>query len=612
MLIIVILVATLAILTIALFAAHKGREKEREIIRLGEHVLTFVRDFLSVGSEPSVVEDFILSRLEMATQADSALFIHLSAHGDVSLSGGAEAEGSRPGDFAAARALVASVAGAGEPVVTDFRSIHRVKGNSMIPFSLEDWGSDDNPFKKLASGGGFHSMMCLPAAQGRAALCFKRAGTFSLSQIMAGKTAMAIADAMSIARMRMEDKSARSAFKASALISIGQNINSHLSLDRVLSLIVSYVGPMLNADGTFLFLRNLEADLELAAGWWKEHVFSTEEFQPVAEHCYSRGAMVNFPDPAVEEAPEVPGVATPITTYDRTSDQPRALGVLICVRKSGEKRFSSEEADFLMSFADQAAIAVRNAELYESLRQANERLRDLDQLKDEFLQIVSHDIRSPLSAFIGLVDTLLSDEKTHTLDPEKREKILSLLIDRAQKVSQATQESLSVAQIESGQLLIHPQPTDVGELLTHLDVRPFNNCALELDIQPDLPTVNVDPERLRQIVNNLLDNAFKYSPGGGRVTLKARMENEAEPFLHLCVSDEGLGFDPREQRYLFKKFGRLNNDKTAPIGGTGMGLYICRRIVEAHGGRIWAVSDGEGKGARFTVVLPAPPAPDPS
>ncbi len=402
----------------------------------------------------------------------------------------------------------------------------------------------------------------------------------------------------------------RMAFKAAALVSISQNINSQLSLDRVLSLIVGYAGPMLKADGAFLFLPDDRADLELTAGWWKEHVFSTDDLRGIAGYSYHRAQAISFPDCDIEVAPELPGVAVPIVAYDKTTEQPRTFGVLLCTRKSGEAPFTAEDVDFLMSFADQAAIAVRNAELYENLQTANRRLQDLDQIKTEFLEIVSHDIRSPLNAFIGLIDMLLVDEKERRLPLEEREKILGQMIERAQKVALAAGESLSIAQIESGEMVIHPDSVSIEETLRNLDIRPPSRCALRIDVPENLPPLLLDGERLRQVLNNLLDNAFKYSPQGGDVTVVARLETARKPpVLIISVRDHGIGFDPDSQQTLFKKFGRIDVGRTRSIAGIGLGLYICRKIVEYHNGHIRGESEGLGHGAVFTIEIPVSNAP---
>jgi len=402
-----------------------------------------------------------------------------------------------------------------------------------------------------------------------------------------------------------EAAESRTAFKAAALVSISQNINSHLSLDRVLGLIVGYAGPMLGADAAFVFLPAPNGDLEVTAGWWKEHVFSTQDLKKVAEHSHSRGVTVSFPNREFDFAPEFPGMAVPIVAYDKSTEQPRTFGVLLCTRRPGDIRFTADDVDFLASFADQAAIAVRNAELYESLETANRRLRELDQLKNEFLEIVSHDIRSPLNAFIGLVDALLVDESERKLSEEERTQILTHLIERAEKVAVAAGETLSVSQIESGEFVIHKTPVALPDLARSVDVRTPRRCRLIVDVPAGLPTVRLDAERLRQLLNNLIDNAYKYSPDGGDVTLTLTLvHHHPRPLLRITVRDNGIGFDPAAQKILFRKFGRIDEGRGASASGTGLGLYICRKICEAHGGSIRAESAGAGKGATFIAEIP--------
>lgn len=608
---IALLLAAFAVMFAVLYATVQARRLHETVTpakdadSLDSQLLSFIRDFLGVNPETQAVEEFVLTRIEPAVGADAAAYIHVQGERSPIVSG-------HPGIVlppdAPTRSLennIQEMLASNTCILTDFVRTRSLNRSGILVETT--WAG--HPLETLGRAGqsaGFRSMLCVPAGEGKLLVAYQRKRAFSLSHARAARLIVTLAEAMAAARMRMEERASRNAFNASALVSISQNINSQLSLDRVLTLIVSYAGPMLGADGAFLYLEDSHGLLDLSAGWWREHVFSTDELRAIVEYCHARGAMVNFPDAAIDDAPEVPGVAVPILSYDPASEHPRHLGVLLCLRKSGERRFSKDEADFVQSFADQAAIAVRNADLYQALRSANERLQQLGQLKDEFLQMVSHDIRSPLSAFIGLIDTLLADEKEKRLSPEKREQILTHLIDRAEKTAHAAQESLSVAQIEAGQLVMKPEPVDIAGLLRTLDVQAPSGRELLFKTPQDLPMLQVDPERLRQVMNNLVDNAFKYSPAGGPVDVIVEYDTAPEPFLTITVVDTGIGFTPDEQRYLFKKFGRICTNETAGIPGTGLGLYICRRIVEAAGGRIWGESAGPGRGARFTVALPAP------
>ncbi|MEW6368863.1 MAG: ATP-binding protein [Acidobacteriota bacterium] len=609
MIVLGLLAVVLGLLTAALYMHAKTAVPTGGAMELGERLLAFARDSCQAGLDVSSYESLARAHLKKTCRADAVVWFTRTSTEHVNVSVDRLLGGIEEPSFEYHLNLFSALMALGGPLASDGARTFRLRADDLEPVEVDGWSDRGNPLRLVAERGRYSALLVLPMPPNRMAVCYRKNAPFTPLQVLSAGLIAEMAT-LSIAHGSVDEASARNAFKASALMSIGQNINSHLSLDRVLSLIVGYVGPMLGADGAFLFLAEEPGQMELAAGWWKEHVFSTDDLRPIAVYCSQHGATVTFPTKTIEEAPEIPGVAVPIVAYDRVTEHPRSIGVLLCVRRSGERRFSEEDTDFLVSFADQAAIAVANAELYENLRRANERLRDLDRGKNEFLEIVAHDIQSPLNALVGLVDMLLVDERERRLSPEVREQTLIHLIARAEGVSRAAGESLSVAQIESGELSIRPEPVRIAEALDDFDVKPPASCTLLLDVPSDIPLLMIDRFRIRQVMNNLLDNAYKYSPEGGKVVLRARWNAEPEPLLTISVEDHGIGFESDQKRYLFKKFGRLDAKRTRSIPGSGMGLYICRRIVEAHGGRISAESRGPGLGARFTIELPVASAPE--
>ncbi len=221
-------------------------------------------------------------------------------------------------------------------------------------------------------------------------------------------------------------------------------------------------------------------------------------------------------------------------------------------------------------------------------------------VRDDFLSIASHELKTPLTPLAARLRHIQRRlEAGETIPASAVDKPLNSL----RKLTELINDLLDASRIENGRLMLHRQTLPLNELVQQvsepfLTVSPRHSVELVL---PDEPVwVSADPQRLAQVMTNLLDNAIKYSPSGGRV----RVELQAHPEgAELIVSDEGIGIPDEQLTRLFERFYRATNAKVTSYGGLGLGLYITRDIVEHHGGRIWAESE-PGRGARFHVVLP--------
>jgi signal transduction histidine kinase len=239
--------------------------------------------------------------------------------------------------------------------------------------------------------------------------------------------------------------------------------------------------------------------------------------------------------------------------------------------------------------------------LYSSLARTIGELEQLDRQRAEFLNILSHDLRIPLTVIVGYAEML---QEAPTLSAEEREHVEALLAT-CQRMEAMLNELLEYARLEAGRLQLACQPTDLGALLN--DMRGFfallaQQKGLSLDVQASdaLPEVPADPERIRQVLVNLVSNAIKYTPTGGHVTLRAcRCDGQA----CLEVEDSGLGLSAEDRRHLFEKFYRSSRPEVQREKGTGLGLVIARGIAEAHGGHL-EVDSEEGHGSTFRLTLP--------
>jgi PAS domain S-box-containing protein len=228
--------------------------------------------------------------------------------------------------------------------------------------------------------------------------------------------------------------------------------------------------------------------------------------------------------------------------------------------------------------------------------------RALESMRQDLVATVSHELRTPLAAIYGAALTLQRGDLE--LEAAMRDKLLEVVAEESGRLSEIVNDLLLASQLDSGKLRVTIErcdPLEIAQLeldaaMTHLP----ENIELSLSAPASLPPVAADAGQLRQVLSNLIDNAIKYSPDGGRVTLALAAHDHNVQF---AVTDDGLGIPPTEQSRIFEKFYRLDPGMARGIGGTGLGLYICRELVRRVNGRIWLESES-GKGSTFFVELP--------
>ena len=227
-------------------------------------------------------------------------------------------------------------------------------------------------------------------------------------------------------------------------------------------------------------------------------------------------------------------------------------------------------------------------------------VEELERLRAEFLAMVSHELRAPLATIKGSSSTVL--ESAADLDPAVMRQFFRIIGDQANRMNELVSDLLDVAGIETGTLAVSPEPAEVSVLVDRARSA-FSGSggrnSLTIDLEPDLPLVLADRRRVVQVLGNLLSNAARHSPEGSAIRVSAAREGV---YVAVSVADEGRGIPADRMPHLFRKFSGGSAGEQG--GDTGLGLAICKGIVEAHGGRIRAESDGPGLGARFTFTLP--------
>jgi PAS domain S-box-containing protein len=229
-------------------------------------------------------------------------------------------------------------------------------------------------------------------------------------------------------------------------------------------------------------------------------------------------------------------------------------------------------------------------------------VRHLEEVKADFIATASHELRTPLAAVYGAAQTLLRHD--FALDEVGRERFVSLIADESERLGRIVNEILLANQLDAGRLDIQFEPFDAPELVERVveATRAYAppSVSVEYTVADHLPRVAADLDKVRQVLVNLVENAIKYSPDGGRVEVGVEPRGET---IRFRVRDEGLGIPPGEQERVFEKFYRADPHMIRGVGGTGLGLYICKELVGRMGGRIWVESNGD-KGSTFYFELP--------
>lgn len=234
-------------------------------------------------------------------------------------------------------------------------------------------------------------------------------------------------------------------------------------------------------------------------------------------------------------------------------------------------------------------------------------IRSIERMKTAFVSTVSHELRTPLTAIKGFISTLIQDEDGTFYDFQTQREFYSIIDTECDRLTRLISDLLNVSRIEDGRALdLNPKPVTLAPLIEKVaSVQRSYTSKHEVitDIQGELPVIVADEDKVEQIFTNLTNNAIKYSPQGGDVTISAKVDGDVVRF---SVTDQGLGIPKEHLAKVFDRFHRIDNRDTRKVGGTGIGLYLVKHLVEAHGGRIWIESE-VGKGSSFIFELPKCP-----
>jgi PAS domain S-box-containing protein len=309
--------------------------------------------------------------------------------------------------------------------------------------------------------------------------------------------------------------------------------------------------------------------------------------------------------------------------YTPLTGRGRVQGALAMFMSDPLRRFTEEDRSIAMEIARRASLVLENARLYQ---QANAAI----QARDEFLSIASHELRTPVTAISGVAQVALRARQRGTLDDARLTRTLEQIIRGSQRLVALTEDLLDVSRLQTRRFELRLEPLDVtavvAEFAERFGAQLGDRHTLRLETDGHSGTSLVDPARFEQVLANLLSNAVKYSPDGGEIVISVRQADASivpetlraeRPApgggVLVAVRDSGIGLPPGAEETIFQPFGRAPNATHRQIQGLGLGLYICRQILERHGGQIWASSPGDGYGTTISLWLSEnePPASTP-
>ncbi|HET6371903.1 MAG TPA: ATP-binding protein, partial [Candidatus Polarisedimenticolia bacterium] len=403
----------------------------------------------------------------------------------------------------------------------------------------------------------------------------------------------------------------RSRLMMETLHEVGQIINSSWDRENLLEIILDLAVKVVRAERGFLtlfdgesgtFTRRAAINMGSAAG---------SGDGPASDRDFSTGIALSVArsgDPIVttdaqlddrfKERRSVVDLnihsALCVPLVDRAR---KIMGVIYVDTRVSVVLLGPEDREFLTAFATYAAIAIENASLLaqaaerarmeEELRQA----RKMDEMKSNLISIVSHDVRTPLTSIKSYAEILYDD--LESLEPARQRHFLDIINREADRLARLVTNYLDLQKIEAGMMRLSPAPMEVAKFVEE-SLEAFQGAAREKGValsrqmEPSLPVLRGDRDRLLQVLANLMSNAIKFTPPGGAVTVTARstLLTGRGPALEIGVRDTGEGIPPDKIEKLFKRFSQVGEQRSGPGGGTGLGLVFAREIVELHGGRI--------------------------
>ncbi len=397
------------------------------------------------------------------------------------------------------------------------------------------------------------------------------------------------------ARVRRQAELARNrAAITSALYGFSSNLASQANPDDLFSTSVSQIAASLGAD-VVVMLPDAHGRLKVAASFPPGEVIEKADLG-AAQWCFEHGRSAGR---GSDTLPGAPRLFLPLRT---------GRGVIGVVGLAAGRRsdiiLTPDERRLLDAFMDQAAVAIERVRLAKEMDDARV-AAEAERLRGALLTSLSHDLKTPLASILGAATSLRQYGKR--FDDKTRAEMIGTIEEEAARMARFVGNLLDMTRLEAGAIELRRQPTDLTDIMgtaLHRSEGLLADFKVNLDVEPDLPLLELDEMLIEQVLVNLLDNAAKYAPPSSTITLRARKIGSV---VRLQIMDEGAGIPADQLSLIFEKFHRVKS-RDRQRAGTGLGLAICRGFVEAMGGVITAANRADRSGAVFTVELPVPAA----
>ncbi len=280
-------------------------------------------------------------------------------------------------------------------------------------------------------------------------------------------------------------------------------------------------------------------------------------------------------------------------------DRGTLVGVIYVFREPAAEAFKSGDLELLDLFARQAATTIEQARLAAATLAEKDRL---ESMQSSFVSIVSHELQTPVAIIKGYAGTLARPDTPWSRETVAR--VARTIEDECDHLHRLLTDLLDLSRIQAGRVAMSIGPVELPDLAEAVAERSRPQApahTIIIDFPSEFPIIQGDREKLRMVLANLIDNAIKYSPEGGSIVIGGRAEAD-----HVVVSieDQGIGIPPEEREHVFERFHRVDTRLSRATQGVGLGLYICKVIVEAHNGRLWVESPASGRGSTFLVRVP--------
>ncbi|PKO16080.1 MAG: sensor histidine kinase KdpD [Chloroflexi bacterium HGW-Chloroflexi-10] len=385
----------------------------------------------------------------------------------------------------------------------------------------------------------------------------------------------------------------RKSQQSQALNNLSRELTGALTLDQVLSTVIRHVYSMFMREIVIL----LPEDGILTVKASTPGFIISESEMAVADWAFKHGKESGR---GTNTLPAAAIYYIPLITANKT------VGILGSKPQNPQEYLSDDQRLLMEGVVNLAAITIERAAFAEKAAQA-EMLHNTEKLQTALLNSISHELRTPLATITGVLTSFEEEERmksTNKMDPTTRLELLQSATRQAGRLNHIVENLLDMTRLEAGAIHLNREPTDIQDLIGSVSLlleTELTNHPLKVEMPSDFPLIMMDAVLIAQVLENLLDNSCKYSAAQSPITLTVEIE---EKFIRFAIHDQGIGIPINDLERVFDKFYRVQREET--IAGTGLGLSICKGIVEAHGGKIWAVNNPEG-GATVTFMLPLSP-----